>query len=99
MDSMSLNELLSLLISVLTTPAVIGVTIVMAIYVNIVVYIVRYRKRVPQPKRVRVRPAAAVAANADEEDEGEGAAPSGRKASKKSSRGAKEASDEEDLVE
>jgi hypothetical protein len=97
MDSMSLNELLSLLKSVLTTPEVIGVTIVMAIYVNIVVYIVRYRKHVPQPKRVRVRPAAAVAANADEEDEG--AAPSGKKSSKKSSRGAQEAADEEELVE
>lgn len=44
-DTMSLGELFSLLQKILTTREVIVVTIVIALYVNLVMYVVRYRKQ------------------------------------------------------
>lgn len=47
---MTFAQLVDLLTQVFITPEVIGVTIVIALYINIVNYIVRYRKRVVLPK-------------------------------------------------
>ena len=67
---MTLDELLSLLKSVLVSPEVIGVTIVIALYINIVNYIVRYRKRLPQAKKRR-RPRVSAAEESAEKAETE----------------------------
>jgi hypothetical protein len=48
---MSLGELFSLLQKILTTREVIVVTIVIALYVNLVMYVVRYRKQSYRAKK------------------------------------------------
>ncbi len=63
---MNLHQLISLLVQVLTSPAVIGVTIVIALYINIVNYIVRYRK---QPPRIRKKILKAAPEPAPKKDE------------------------------
>lgn len=68
---MTLGQLMRLLLSVLISPQVIGVTVVIALYINIVNYIVRYRKQAPKPKQPRIRAAAAVAPPPDEDEEPE----------------------------
>ena len=50
-NTMTLMELLILLKQVILSPEVLGVTIVIALYINIVSWIVRYRKRPPRPRR------------------------------------------------
>lgn len=52
---MTVSDLLSLLVSVLTTREVIIITIAIALYVNIVNYIVRYRKKKAVPKAKKAR--------------------------------------------
>jgi len=73
---MTLAQLFGLLKSVLLSPEVIGVTIVIALYINIVTYIVRYRKQPPKEKKKRVKaePAAPAAPTAAERA-GRGAPP------------------------
>ncbi len=56
---MAIQELLALLLKVLTSREVIIVTAVIALYVNIVLWIVRYRKRPANAPRNRRRAAAA----------------------------------------
>lgn len=50
---MTLDQLIVLLKAVMLTPEVIGVTIVIVFYINIVNYIVSYRKQAPKPKKGR----------------------------------------------
>jgi len=52
-NTMTLMELLILLKQVILSPEVLGVTIVIALYINIVSWIVRYRKRPPRPRPVK----------------------------------------------
>lgn len=95
---MTLNELFKLLASVLLDPKVIGITVVLAIYVNIVMYVVHYRKRVPKPKQKRVRPAPQASA-AEGEGDGEGEpseSPKEKKSAKKGKKGAAEESGEDE---
>ncbi len=69
---MTPDRLLSVLLRVLTSREVIIVTIVIALYVNLVMYVVYYRKRPvsPKPRRRREKPAAAPAKEeAEVEDE------------------------------
>lgn len=47
---MTVAQLMDLLKKVLLSPEVIGVTIVIVLYINIVMYVVRYRKRPPAPR-------------------------------------------------
>ncbi len=95
---MTIQQLFTLLSSVLTHPAVIGVTVVLAIYVNIVFYVVYYRKRVPQPKPKRVKPANP--APEAQEGEGENEAKPAKPARKKGGKRAKdEAFGDEETVE
>lgn len=95
---MTIQQLFSLLASVLTHPAVIGVTVVLAIYVNIVFYVVYYRKRVPQPKQKRAKPATPTPET--QEGEGEKEAKPAKPGRKKGGKQAKEeASEDEETVE
>jgi hypothetical protein len=45
---MTVAQLVELLKKVLISPEVIGVTVVIIIYINVVTYVVHYRKRLPQ---------------------------------------------------
>lgn len=58
---MTVDQLIELLKAVLLSPKVIGVTIVIVLYINIVNYIVHYRKRPPQARVVKAKKAAPVA--------------------------------------
>ena len=83
---MTLTELVDLLKKVFLSPEVIGVTVVIVLYINIVNYIVRYRKRPPAPKKKRVaapKPAKPAPAEGDEEGEGDEDAAPARKPRKK----------------
>jgi hypothetical protein len=57
---MTLDQLFALLKAVFLSPEVIGATVVIALYINIVSYIVRYRKKPPQEKK-KAKKAAPVA--------------------------------------
>lgn len=77
---MTFAQLFGLLKSVLISPEVIGVTIVIALYINIVTYIVRYRKQPPREKKKKVK--------------AEPAAPAGPTAAERAGRGAPPDDDE-----
>lgn len=66
---MTLIQLFNLLTKVLVSPEVIGVTIVIALYINIVNYIVRYKKRAPRPRKTKVAALAQGGAVKNEDDE------------------------------
>jgi ribosomal protein L12E/L44/L45/RPP1/RPP2 len=71
--NMTVDQLLALLKAVLLSPEVIGVTVVMAIFLNIVNAVVYYRKKPPAPKSPKRKAAAKAAPQPApaEEDEGE----------------------------
>jgi len=73
MNPMSVDALIDLLKKVLLTPEVIGVTVVIALYVNIVSSVVSYRKKKPVPKtkkrKADPKPVPAEKQTADDEDE------------------------------
>lgn len=66
---MTLSQLFNLLAKVLISPEVIGVTIVIALYINIVNYIVRYKKRAPRPRKLKTVAATKGDAKKSEDDE------------------------------
>jgi hypothetical protein len=71
---MTLDQLIELLIKVLTSREVIAVTVAVALYVNVVNYIVHYRKKPPKPRKARVKeekPKASEEADREDEDGGE----------------------------
>jgi len=83
---MTLLELADLLKQVFLSPAVIGVTVVIILYINIVNYIVRYRKKPPAPKKphvARVKPVKPAPAEAEADEDDEDAVPNPRKKSGK----------------
>jgi hypothetical protein len=87
---MTLELLLDVLKKILVSPQVIGVTVVLAIYLNLVTYIVHYRKKPPAPKKPKkasgagaVKKEAPPAAEAGE-DEAEEKAPKPAKPAKAS---------------
>ena len=83
---MTVSELIILLKEVLFSPAVIGVTIIIAFYINIVVYVVRYRKKPPRSRKKTKKstvPEAAPSGAAEEEVEDEDAVPAAKLARKK----------------
>jgi hypothetical protein len=74
-DMMSLDQLITLIQKVLLSPEVIIITLVIALYVNSVNYVVRYRKKPYQPKKPRVKkekaaPEKPVEESEDDEDSG-----------------------------
>jgi hypothetical protein len=72
-QDMTLTELVDLLKKVFLSPEVIGVTVVIVLYINVVNYIVRYRKKPPAPKKKRVAtPKPAKPAPTEGEEEGDG---------------------------
>lgn len=66
---MTFLQLFSLLSKVILSPEVIGVTIVIALYINIVNYIVRYKKRVATPRKVKAAAIQSGVKNEDDEDD------------------------------
>lgn len=66
---MTPDRLLELILAVLTSREVIVVTVAIALYVNVVNYIVHYRKRPPAPRKKRRAAPAPAAANAEGEPE------------------------------
>lgn len=69
---MTLDQLISLLIKVITSREVIAVTVAVALYINVVNYIVHYRKKLPKPRKTRVKiekPKANEGADQEDEDD------------------------------